>query len=131
MERVEHQLTREAEQVDRTPAVFGEERSRRGEVLAVHDLGRFVRCVLVGTVAFGETGERSVEVAELLVGITGLTQLVATRVPQGLDALADRRIRMVGEPAGCLHDVGVGVVHDPPRRVVRHGVSLPAPGRRR
>ncbi len=112
MERVEHELAREAEEIDGTPAVLGEERAGRGEVLAVHDLGSLVSGVLVGTMTFGETGERGIEVAQLLVGVAGLTQLVAARVPQGLDAIANRRIRMGGEPAGCLHDVGIGVVDD-------------------
>ena len=63
VERVEHELAREAEEIDGTPAVLGEERAGRGEVLAVHDLGSLVSGVLVGTMAFGETSERSIEVA--------------------------------------------------------------------
>ncbi len=95
MERVEHQLAREPEQVERPRSIVGKKRAGRGEVLAVHDLGRLVRRVLGRTVTIRESLERRVEIAELLVGITGLTQLVAARVAQRLDAVADGRVRMV------------------------------------
>ena len=73
--------------------------------------------------------ERRVEVAQLLVRVAGLAQLVAARVAQRLDAVADRRVGVVAQPGRRLHDVGVGVVHDEPRRVVPHGASVPPPHR--
>src|SRR5690606_20577364 len=41
------------------------------------------------------------------------------------DAVADRRVGVVAQPARRLHDVGVGVVHDVPGAVVRHGQPPP------
>ncbi len=35
-------------------------------------------------------------------------------------AIAQRRVGVIAQPVRCLHDVGVGVVHDQPRRVVPH-----------
>jgi len=46
VEGVEHQLAGEAEQVEGTGTVGGDERTGGGEVLAQHDLGGFVRPVL-------------------------------------------------------------------------------------
>ncbi len=78
VERVEHELAGEAEEVDRAAAVFGEERACRGEVLAVHDLGCFVGGVLARPVPVGQAIERRIEVAELLVGVARLAELVAS-----------------------------------------------------
>ena len=83
VEGVEHELAREPEQVERARAVVRDERSGRGEVLARHDLGRLVGAVVVGGVLGGEAGERGVEIAQLLVGVTGLAQLVATSSVSG------------------------------------------------
>ena len=60
-------------------------------------------------------------------GIAGLAQLVAARVAQRLDAVADAGVGVVPQPRRGLHDVGVGVVDHPPRRVVRHGARLAQP----
>ena len=128
MERVEHELAGEPEQVERPRPVLGQERARGGEVLAVHDLRRLGVEVLVAAVLLGEPGERRVEVAQLLVRITGLAQLVAPGVRQRRQPVPDLRIGVVPQPRRRLHDVGVGVVHDQPRRVVPHArVSLPGP----
>ena len=123
VERVEHELAREAEQVEGARPVLGDERPRRGEVLARHDLGRFHLLVLGRGVLGPQAIERGVEVAQLLVGVAGLAQLVAARVPQRLDAVADVGIGVVTQPGRRLHEVRVGVVHDAPA-AVRHG-SLP------
>ena len=66
----------------------------------------------------GQPGERRVEVPQLLVRIAGLAQLVAFRVRQRRQPIPDLRIGMIPQPRRRLHDVGVGVVDDQPRRVV-------------
>ena len=122
VEGVEHQLAREAEKIERPPAILRQERPRGGEVLAQHDLFSFFRPVLVGAVPFRQPVERRIEVALLLRRVTGLAELVAARVAQRGDAVADPGIGMIPQPAGRFHHVGVGVVHDPPQNgVVRHG----------
>ena len=52
VERVEHQLALEAEQVERTRPIVGQERAGGREVLAEHDLGLLDGPVLVGAMAF-------------------------------------------------------------------------------
>ena len=113
VERVEHQLARDTDQVERTGPIVRDERAGRREVLAQHDLVCFDGAVLVGRVLRGELLERGVEVAQLLVGITGLAQLVAALELQRLDPLADVGVGVVAQPVGRLHDVRVGVVDDP------------------
>ena len=78
--------------------------------------------VLVGPVHGREPIERSQQVPALLLGVAGLTQLVATGVGQGVDPVANRGVGMVPEPRGGLHDVRVRVVGDP-AGVVRHDVT--------
>ena len=68
--------------------------------------------------------ERGVEIAQLLLGVTGLLELVAARQLQRLDAVADVGVGVVPQPGRRLHDVGVRVVDDPPLDV-RHPSSLP------
>ena len=116
------------EQVEGPGAVLGQEAAGGREVLAGHDLGLLDGAVLVGAVLGGEAVERGVEVALLLGGVAGLAQLVAARVAQRLDPVADARVGVVAQPGRRLHDVGVGVVHDEPRLVVRHR-SPPGLGR--
>ena len=57
--------------------------------------------------------ERGDQVAQLLVGIAGLAQLVAARVASS-GAMRSRTagIGVVPQPGRRLHDVGVGVVDD-------------------
>ena len=62
-----------------------------------------------------------------LVQLLRLPQLVAARVAQRLDPVTDRRIGMVAQPVRRLHDVGVGIVHHEPGRVVHHRASIPQP----
>ena len=124
VERVEHELAGEAEQVERPRPVLGEEAAGGGEVLAGHDLGLLDRAVLVGAVLRGQPVEGGDEVALLLVGVAGLAQLVAARVAQRLDAVADGGVGVVAQPRRRLHDVGVGVVDDEARLVVRHRLPL-------
>ena len=118
------------EQVERPRPVLGDERAGGGEVLAVHDLGRLGRR---GTRRWRGAGAQAVEgvveVGELLVRVARLAQLVAARVAQRRDAVAQRRVGVVAQPARRLHDVGVGVVDDEPRRVVPHRPILPPPSR--
>ena len=78
---------------------------------------------VTGLVLAGEAGERGVEVALLLGPVAGLPQFVARRVGERADAVADRGVGVTAQPAGRLHDVGVGVVHDEPGLVVRHAIS--------
>ena len=89
VERVEDELAREPEEVEGPAPVLGEERAGGGEVLAAHDLGLLDGAVLVGAVLGGEPVERGDEVAQLLVDVAGLPQLVAAGVAQRLDAVAD------------------------------------------
>ena len=126
VKRVEDELAGEAEQVQGPAAILRHERAGCGEVLAVHDFRRLVVAVVLAGVAGAEAGEGVAEVAQLLVRVTGLAQLVAARVPQRLDAVPHRRVGVVPQPLRRLHDVGVGIVHDQPRRVVRHLPSLAA-----
>ncbi len=126
MERVEQELAGEAEQIEGTRPVFGDEATGGGEVLAGHDLLGLDRLVLVGGVALAEPVERPVDVAQLLDRVPGLAQLAAAGVTQRLDALTDARVGVVAQPRRWLHDVCVGVVHDEPRRVVGHRPMLPS-----
>ena len=95
--------------------------------LRAHDLGRLVVAVVVAGVASTQAVKGRVEVGQLAVGVTGLAQLVATRVAQRIDPAADAGIGVAAQPPRRLHDVGVGVVDDQPRRVVRHHRSVPPP----
>ena len=130
VERVEDQLAREAEQVERSAAVLGEERPGGREVLPVHDLGRLD---LDGTPLIGDDRRdgrtrprgRAAALPDHRSG--GARCRPRTRAVGYGHGSRDRRGH---EPAGRLHDVGVGVVHDAPGRVVRH-VRPPGPGRRR
>ena len=124
VERVEHELAREPKEVERPRPVVGQERAGGGEVLAVHDFGRLVGGVLVRPVAVREPFERGVEIAKLLIRVAGLAQFVAARVAERLDAVSQGGVRVGDQPARRLHDVGVGIVHDSTRRVVRHPPSL-------
>jgi hypothetical protein len=103
--------------------VLGQERPGGGEVLPLHHLGLLVGRVLGGAMALGEPVEGVGQVALLLGHVTGLAQLVPTRVPERLDAVPDGRVGVVPQPGRRLHDVGVGVVHHPPA-AVRHGEML-------
>jgi hypothetical protein len=78
-------------------------------------------------VARFEPVEGGDEVAELVLRVAGLAQLVAARIAQWRDALPDAGIGVVPQPLRRLHDVGVGVVDHQSRRVVRHRESVPAP----
>ena len=95
----------------------GDENLRAGNSRLLH------RPVLVRRVPFADPVEGGGQVVELLVGVTGLTQLVATEVPQRRDAVTNRGVGMVTQPLGRLHDVGVGIVDDAPG-AVRHVASL-------
>ena len=95
VERVEHQLGPEAEQVEGPGAVLGEEGAGGGEVLPGHDLGLLLRGVLRRAVLLGEALERDVEVALLVGDVAGLAQLVAARVAQRGDAVPDGRVGVV------------------------------------
>jgi hypothetical protein len=123
VERVEHELAREAEQVERTRPVLGEERARGGEVLARHQLGCFSGAVLVAAVPVDQLLEGRGQIALLIGRIPGLAQLVAARVAQRLDPVAKPGIGVIAQPRRRLHDVGVGVVHRQPGGVVGHGPS--------
>ncbi len=112
VKRVEDQLTREAEQIEGTRPVLGQERTRCREVLALHDLDFFDGAVLVGPMLVGYAVEGRVQVSELFVGITRLPQLVPARVLQWLDPFPHAGIGVISEPRRCLHDVCIGVVHD-------------------
>jgi hypothetical protein len=124
VEGVEHQLAGEAQEIEGPGPVLGDERPGGGEVLAGHDLLGLVAAVVGRGVQGPEPFERRPEVPALLLGITGLTQLVASRVPQGLDPVPDGGIGVIAQPGGGLHDVGVGVMGDA-SGVVRHGPHLP------
>ena len=63
------------------------------------------------------------EVALLVGRVAGLAQLVPARVAQDGHAVPVGRFRVVPQPGGRLHDVGVGVVDDPALGVGH--VSLP------
>ena len=129
VERVEHELAGEPEQVEGAAAVLGEERPGRREVLAVHDLRRLgrrryssLRC---------RSASRANDVVEVGAAArrdhpSGAARCRRVRAAVG-DAVADRRVGVVPQPRRRLHDVGVGVVHDQPRRVVPHARSLPPP----
>jgi len=100
VERVEDQLAGEPEQVERPRAVLGDEAPGRREVLAGHDLGRLDRPVL----------RRGVLLPHPLQ-VERAARTVVVRA--GLQPLPDRWLGVVDQPGGPLHDVGVGVVHDP------------------
>ena len=125
VERVEDELAREAEEVQGAGPVLGDERARGGEVLARHDLG-----LLVGPVLGARRGasrscvEGGDQVALLVGGIARLAQLVPARVAQHGEPVPEGGLGVVAQPGRRLHDVGVGVVDDPPLGV-RHG-TLPS-----
>ena len=88
VERVEQQLALETEQVQHAWPVLGNEGARCREVLADHDLGGFVAAVLVARMALTQPIERGEDVALLLGRIAGLAQLVAARVGEAGQAIA-------------------------------------------
>ena len=96
-ERVEHELAREAEQVERARAIVVDERSGRDEVLAQHDL-RLVFGAVLG----------------ITVSLPDLLQIACTRLvggsPHVREARPDGGIEVGMQPVGLFHDVGVGVV---------------------
>ncbi len=99
-ERVEHELTREAEEVERAGAILVEERARGEEVLAQRDL-RFVvgavrRIVVQRRRPLDRVAGRGV--------LVGVGPHLREPGPGGL-------VEVGGEPIGRLHDVRVGVVH--------------------
>ncbi len=124
VERVEDQLAGEAEHVERPAAVLGDEAAGGGEVLAVHDFGRFGIDVLVGVMAGGETAERVVDVAKLFDGVARLAQFIDRRIRQRREPISKLGIGVVAQPVGRLHDVGIGVVDDEPGGVVWHHISV-------
>ena len=73
VERVEHQLAREAEQVERARPVLGEEAAGGREVLPEHDLVGLDRPVRVRSVAGGEPYEGLVELLAVLEQIGRLS----------------------------------------------------------
>ena len=106
-------------------AVLGNEGSGGGEVLARHDLGLLVGPVLGRGVSRPQGVEGGVEVALLVGRVTRLAQLVPARVAQHGHAVPVGGFRVVPQPGGRLHDVGVGVVDDPALRV-GHVFLLPS-----
>ena len=118
VEGVEHELAGHAEQVEGERPVGGDRAAGRLEVLAGHDL-------------LGVAGP------ELRVGVPGLHLGdglgLAGRQAElhvGSELLPHRRIGVLQEPGGLLHDVGVGVVHDPALDVRHHDPPVsPAGGR--
>ena len=119
VEGVEDQLAAEAQEVQGPGPIFGDERPRGGEVLALHDLDRFGGPVVRGSMAVPELLEGGHQVALLRFGTPGLAQLVAARVLEHREAIAEGCLGVVPQPGGCLHDVGVGIV-DEPSFVVGH-----------
>ena len=101
--------------------ILGHERAGGREVLPLHDLGRLDLAVRPAGVAVPQPSEGLLEVGELLGRVAGLAQLVAARVAEGLDALAQAGVGVVAQPCRGLHDVRVGVVDHQPGRVVGHG----------
>ena len=128
VERVEHELAGEAEQVERPRPVLGEERPGGGEVLAVHDLRRLGVAVLrrCGAVS----ASRANDAVEVAAAARPGSPSGAARCRRRTSASARRsriaRVGVVAQPRRRLHDVGVGIVHDQPRRVVPHGAILPS-----
>ena len=81
VERVEHELAREPEQVERAGTVLGDERAGRREVLAAHDLLGLDGAVLVATRAWRRSRSKAASRSRQLLGrVAGLAQLVAARV---------------------------------------------------
>ena len=73
MEGVEDQLAGEAEQIEGAATVLGDEAARGGEVLAGHDLGGFAVEYSAERCRAASRLERPVDVAQLFVGIAGLS----------------------------------------------------------
>src|SRR6185437_15044576 len=117
------ELAREPQQVQRPGPVRSDERTRGGEVLPGHDLRLLVGPVLGRAVPLPQPLEGGLEVALLLGGVARLPQLVPPWIPQHRHPVPERRLGVVAQPRGRLHDVGVGVVDDPPFRV-GHAPSL-------
>ena len=101
------ELAGEPEQVERPRPVLGDEAPGRREVLARHDLGRLVRPVLGRSVPRPHPLE-----------VEGPPGAVVVRA--GCSRSLHLRFGVVDQPGRPLHDVGVGVVHDPTFDV-RHG----------
>ena len=115
-ERVEHELTREAEQVERGGAVVVQERSRREEVLAQRDLGRVGGAVRRVAMQRGRALDR---VERAWCPRWRRSTRAGTAPGPGVE---------VGlQPVGRLHDVRVGVVHRSSR--VGHAPTVIQPGR--
>ena len=124
VKRVEHELTGEPEEIEGACSIIGDERSSGREVLPRHDLECLVVEVLGRSVTGDEPIERLIDVAQLFVGVAGLAELVASRVGQWRDPIADARIGVVAQPVRCLHDVSICIVDDQPGGVVRHHHSV-------
>ena len=123
-ERVEDELARKAEEVERARPVFLQERAYRGPVLAGQEL-------LFGLLAIRRVVMAAAELVDerLLAGL-------ATAEAQRLEAAANFGVGVGDEPVGRLHDVGVGVVNDavfdvrhagPPRNP-QHGSTVESAG---
>jgi hypothetical protein len=125
VEGVEDELAGETQQVQGPPAVLGQERAGGGEVLAQHDLRRLDGTVLLRAVPIGQSPEGRFEIPLLLGRVSGLSQLIAARVAQGLDPVPQPGIGVIPKPVRWFHDVGVGIVNDPSRHgVVRRDVQV-------
>ncbi len=99
-ERVEDELARKAEKVERARPVLLQERAYRAPILAGQEL-------LFGLLAV----RRVVMAAAELVDERLLAGLAAAEA-QRLEAAANFGVGVGDEPVGRLHDVGVGVVYD-------------------
>jgi hypothetical protein len=98
--RIEDELAREAEEIERARPVFLQKRAHRAPVLARQEL------------LFGLLAVRGVAMAPAEVVDERFLAGLATAEAQRLEAVANLGIGVGDEPVGCLHDVGISVVHD-------------------
>ena len=120
VERIEDELTRESEQIERSGPILGNERTGSGEVLAGHDFDFLVGSVFSRPMSRPEPLERRLEVPLLLGRIAGLAELVPARIAQQRKPVPEGGFCVVPQPGRRLHDVSVGVVYDSALGV-RHG----------
>ena len=105
----EHELRVEAEQVEHAAALCGVEGAERMPALGGHEAlldrvrGYFVAAALLGP----------------LDGVAG--ELAGAAETEWTDAIADRRVGELGQPAGQLHEVTVGVEKAPTGCVRQRG----------
>ena len=132
VERVEDQLAREPEEVEGPGPVLGQERAGGGEVLAGHDLARPRRPGTRRERACRPAGRRRRRGrCSCSSGSPVWRSSLPLPGPSGAMRSRTDGIGVVAQPRRRLHDVRIGVVDDPTRRVGHQATPAVAGSRSR